>query len=366
MPVVKDAPMRNSGMPHQTRKKVAEAELRTSVQVLALGMLLLSGCPVERARPALGQSVRTDDVKWVEVLVSYDDPIRYRVTAPVPVSEIVAGLREPSPPYVPKEGVVMGPSCELVVVAKNREFKVPLGVSGGLLVESVGEPPLQPSDRLKRIMNIIMLRLAGMPEPPTSDEDLPGGFHVGEIQYPDRHGDTDFVLTILNAVVEGYIGAYEQDEVPFTDSQKMDCLWAITWKLKYLDPMKEIDRIAEQYDKIIELTKTDTSVSPEFGGIPYGIRVQLRLRDTLGNLYEEAKMYDRAVREYEKLDDILTPALILMATNEPPHFLPGAAFKKNSLQAYLKWLKNTYLPESIERCKKKPASNAEAMTEPEF
>jgi hypothetical protein len=352
-------------MPHQILKRVGEAKLHMSIQVFALGMLLLSGC-VDRTRPTLDESVHAEDVEWIEIVVSYDEPIRYRVTAPMPVSEIVAGLREPSQPYVPEESPVMGPACKLVLVAKNREFEVPLGVGGGLLAVSVGETPLQPSTRLKRILDIIMLRLAGAPDPPTSDEDLPGGFHVGEIQFPDRHGDTDFVLAILNAVVEGYVDAYEHKTFRFTDMQKMDCLWALTWRLKYVDAIKEIDRIAEEYYRVIELTKTDKSVSPEFGGIPYGIRVQLSLRDTLGKLYEEAKMHDRAVREYEKLDSLLTPALISMATNEPADLPPPAVSNKESLQTYLKWLKNTDLPESIERCKEKLASNAEVMAEPEL
>jgi len=307
-------------------------------------------------KSALASSVNTRDVERIEVVIFYSEPVRYLVTTPVPIREIVEGLQEPTQSYTPPAGFTEGPDCTLVIVTKSPKIEVPLGLDYGRLVASVGDPPLTPSPRLKRILDIILLRLTGVREVPTSDEDLPGGFASWEAQYPEREHDVEFALTLLDAVVDGY-GRRSY----LSDSDKVEWSWASAYRANLDGATKYVDRVSANLYGFIEETKADMSVSPEFGGIPYAVMAQLKTRFALANLYEKTGMYDRALGEYEQLDELLTSEIVSMATNEPTGTLV-TLWHNRSLQPHLKWLKESGIQGFADKCRR--LSQPGAVPEP--
>jgi hypothetical protein len=109
-------------------------------------------------------------------------------------------------------------------------------------------------------------------------------------------------------------------------------------------------------EEFIDRTKEDRSVSPLFGGIPYGVFVHVHTRLELARLFKKLDMYDRALREYDKIDAAITPAILKMATTAPAEGSPGSwdlQTIRRSYRRYLEWTRDTLVKKGIVYCKDK-------------
>ena len=161
-------------------------------------------------------------------------------------------------------------------------------------------------------------------------------------------------LGVLDAIVEGYWQKPQR-----SDADKYDLFVASQDRAYYvfLRRSKEhVERVAAQMEEFIDRTKEDRSVSPLFGGIPYGVFVHVHTRLELARLFKKLDMYDRALREYDKIDAAITPAILKMATTAPAEGSPGSwdlQTIRRSYRRYLEWTRDTLVKKGIVYCKDK-------------
>lgn len=311
---------------------------------------------------------RPEDVAYVEIVVPYSEPLHYRITKSVPVREIVEGLAQCTRPHTVSEERPVQYQCRLLIVPKPgtawTQTEIPLAAAAGLVPLSVGEPPLELPARFKNLLELILQRLIGVKQVATSDEELPGGFSGLEIMHAHMIGGLEFTLMILSAMEASY-----RNSGQLSNDQKVE-LWAVLgWEaavlVKSYDSPEELassqyfaEITRKQYD-FIEAVREDTWRSVESGGLPYGLMVEIGERKMLGWVYECAHMFDKALVEFEKVDALLTPEVLDMATNEPCE-APGWEWRKESTRKHLEWVKTERIPEAIARCKEELNRRAEA------
>jgi hypothetical protein len=292
------------------------------------------------------------------------EPETYTITASLPIREIVEGLRESTQPRILEEEPGPDYEGELVLALKasdgEQQIKVPLALPvkhGARIAGGVGEEgALAPSPRLSIILRLILRRMGLareamlVREPPSSDKDLPGGFHIYAAGFAEEVGGVDFGLAVLDAIVEAYWQKPQRSDADKFDQMKASVDRAYYVFLRRSKP--HVERVVAQVEAFADKTKDDRSVSPAFGGIPYGVFVDLATRSELARLFRTLGMYDRALAEYEKIDAAITPAVLAMATNAPAEGHP-ANTNLNSYRRHLEWTKTTRVTEGIAYCKEK-------------
>jgi hypothetical protein len=307
-----------------------------------------------------GSALNPVDVGRIEIMLNYDYPVKYAVTAKLPIHEIVEGLNDCVQPVEGIEEKARGgiPVTLLLVARENGPHEpqggavhptpgpivLRLNVNQQLL--AVGEPPLAPSPRLNRILQIILLRLENR-DMPTDDTSLPGGFASIEVRWPDQAGDTEFALTILQAVTDFY------SKAPFlTPAQKKDWQCAALHAPRVIGAEKYSHRVVAKVEDFVRKVKGDEERAPEYGGLPFGTMVQISAHDSLARFFEKTQRYEKAMAEISKLRDLLTDEVIQMATDAPSEE-PDYIWNPDSLRRYLVWLKSTWCPLFLDRCKQK-------------
>ncbi len=334
------------------------------VRAAFVGLLLLSNFAASGAerRTALQRQIAPKDVERIDIVISYSELSRYRVTAPVPIREILSGLQEYAPEYVPPEKEILwGRETKLVIVTKDREIEVPLGTTSGSAVEWIGEPRVAPSKNLATLLFIILLRGLNVRDTPSSlssDEELIGGFRISEIQFVDKaiEPNPELSFLILDAIVDGYASKPE-----LTDVEKRKWILAATFYTHVRGVESYVDEVSSRISGFAELHANDTHISPEFGGIPYNARVAISTTSALGRLYKKAEMWQKAADMHQKLGALITPGLLAMATKGSSD--PLIREKETVMQHYEEVLirLKSYVPEARARSLEKLSAEMEAV-----